>query len=208
MIKAEIKNLGEVVDTLDKWLEDVEALATKVAKGLAATTLHNVLNFSVQYSGDFAANWNYSINSIDTTFTPGAVVGPDNISKYKFGKEPNEGSFQALISREMSGSLDEAPQFALRRNRGKDNSFKLGDTIYISNSAKHDDAYAVGIETGTIHLKESGNYAPLKRAMQAALREAGGTSSISGNAVIDATGAKNITRWTQIDSLRRRARYG
>lgn len=194
----EIKNLGEVVDEIDKWLVDCEKLTTRVAKGIAVQIFSDVIYRSVQYSGDFAANWKFKVGSIDTTFEVDIFK---NKTFYKFGKGETEGKFEATVNVETYGDTSQAPRYAARKNAGRDSSFKLGDTIYLSNSSTHDHAYAPGIETGETYLRNPNNRAPLEKAREAVLGKG------SGLALIDASNVKKMSSITQVDSLRRRRTY-
>lgn len=211
----EIRNVGEVSQTIDKWLEEVEGIATKFCRGVAVRIFEQTLMNSVQYSGDFAANWKFSLNSIDTSFKRDAVPEFRNQSEVVTWTHGKEGEKQPFFSRFMpmddrgEGARFHAVSYTLRSNRGRDEAFKLGDTIYISNSAAHDEPYAEGIENGTIKLRIKSNARPLGRAVDAALMQAaGGASVVGGDNLVWSHGYKEITKRSQLDSLRRRPTGG
>lgn len=126
------------------WSAKAEKLATDVARGLGIDAFRHVLEISPQYSGDFAANWKYSLNFVDTTFDVG-VVTPSN--KYK-GHAQN---FRAEYA--FSQGDWPARNYALAANAGRASAFQLGDTAYISNSSEHDEPYAWLIEKNKIRFR-------------------------------------------------------
>lgn len=140
MIKVE--NLEQVFSDIDNWLAATEAQIEGVARGLATDALNTLLEHSPQYSGDFAANWNLSVNVPDHSFEAGI-----------FGKTFAVKDSGSPFSR---GDLP-AMQYAKAKAKGKLDGFKLGDTIWISNSAKHLELYAWKIENNQIKFRP-GNY--------------------------------------------------
>lgn len=208
----DIKNVGEVSATIDKWLEEVEKMATKFCRGVTVQIFEQILVNSVQYSGDFAGNWKYELNSITPEFKPGVAFTELEKTRVTWtqGKgDEKSGFFSAFMGiDEGGGDPGVAVGYSLRSARGKDNAFKLGDTVYLHNSSVHDDAYAPGIETGTTKLRVKQNYAPVERAYEAILNHvAGGASSVAGgDRLVGFDGYKKAIKKTQLDSLRRRQR--
>jgi hypothetical protein len=147
-----ITNLDQVFKEMDAWLLQAEAEVERVAISYAHTALKHAANRSPQYSGDFVSNWKLSVNRIPgiTEFEPN--VFPDKMfpteNPYQMGERPG---------------IDEA----IQRNEDaiSEFNFKLGDTIWLSNSAYHDSTYAWKIENSTIKLRpvNYGGYAPLKQ---------------------------------------------
>lgn len=113
----EITNLAEVNAQLDAWLAGVTRETEAVATGVAAYALRWLALHSPQYSGDFAANWKVKINGIDASFRENAVGGR--------GEAPRQ-----------QGDID-AVGYAVFNGLPRLASFKLGDTIKLSNSARH-----------------------------------------------------------------------
>lgn len=137
-----VENLEQVFSDIDNWLAAAEAQIEGIARGLATEALINLLDHSPQYSGDFAANWKVSVNVPDHSFEAGI-----------FGKTfAVKGSGSPFIRGDMP-----ALQYAMRNAMGKLDGFKLGDTIWISNSAKHLELYAWKIENNKIKFRP-GNY--------------------------------------------------
>lgn len=159
-----VTNIREVEKGLDAWLAAAEAKITNVTRGLGAVLFKTIVKESPQYSGDFAANWKYSLNSIDHSFTKdlfdGAVSRTEVIrqdlrnSNYLFTRKYPVGGF-------IKGS-PAAVDYAMAVNKGKDAAFKLGDTIHMSNSAAHDESYAMLIEDNKIKFRQGNNGAPAR----------------------------------------------
>lgn len=121
------------LENLDKvfagWLTAVKQEAEAVAIDLGKRVFEKILYESPQYSGDFAANWNVSVDAPDTSF-----------------KE------LPRVLREPVGRGDEyAINYA--KTHATWPSLSLGKTLVISNSAYHDEPYALKIETGEIEFR-------------------------------------------------------
>lgn len=207
----EAKNLGEVFDQIDKWIDDAEAVTTRFCRGMSVSIFEQVLANSVQYSGDFAANWKYSLNNIDSSFKKDAVPefrNPEFTVTWMHGTKDAKVPFWQMFTPMDDRGGDQlfyAVRYALRANRGRDNNFKLGDTIYISNNSEHDESYAAGIEEGSIKLRTADSKRPLGRAIDKVMGDAvGGAGRVSGEGVVDLAGYKSVTKRSQLDSLRRR----
>lgn len=130
----EVLNLEQFARGIERWAEKTEKLVEEVARGLAAEAFHRVVQESPQYSGDFAGGWKYAINRVDISFDSLAL--------------PFRGAGEPRISGDK-----EAINWAIAQNKWKDNDFKLGDTVYLSNSAEHDEPYAQLIEDGSIKFR-------------------------------------------------------
>ncbi len=134
MIK--VTNLGQVMSEIDRWLVAVQVEVEQIAIDLMKVMLRQALWNSPQYSGDFVANFKVSIGKQDRSFTPG--IFSDKIfptkAPYQKGDTP-------------------AITFAAMANADKATGFKLGGTIWLSNSAAHDDLYAWKIENNTLKLR-------------------------------------------------------
>lgn len=143
-----ITNLDQIDRELDAWLASVEAEITKVAKGLAVEALVTAAYESPQYSGDFTANWNLSVNQPDRSFTAGVFPEAAFPSKHPFinGDSP-------------------AIAYAMGQADGKLDNFKLGDTIWLCNSAVHQDDYAWKIENNRIKFRSGNSGSPLLHTM-------------------------------------------
>lgn len=142
-----------------KWKNDVNRALDKVSKesmdisnGVAVTLFYQLLQNSPQFSGDFAANWRYSINSPDTTFESTAEDWKEKVA---------DNSFQAF-----KAGYEEAISKAVARNKGKDTGYVLGDTFFLSNSAVHDEPYALKIEQGEIKFREGNQGYVMARSIE------------------------------------------
>lgn len=158
MIK--VTNLDEAFDIIDKWSGGVEEQLSAVAKGLANYALNYVLPVSAQYSGDFAANWNLSVNTPDRTFRQDLFPGRDY--------PRHKGSLPPFAMGDL------APQsYAIANNQGKLSGFKLGDSLWLANTAFHTDYYSFKIEDNQIQFRASNSGAPLARTFENIRREFG-----------------------------------
>lgn len=134
----EIKNLGQVIRQIEVWEVAVNKLVEDVARGLTIKLFKTAVEFSPQYSGDFAANWRYSLNAPDTSFDGQlfTVLGTDNQVRRR------QGDRQAI-------------SYAHAVNSGRASPFKLGDTVYISNSAEHGESYAEKVWKDSIRRRQA-----------------------------------------------------
>lgn len=149
----EITNITLVDTQLELWLAEIEKQATEVVKGLAIESFRTLLMTSAQFTGDFAANWNVSVGNIDTFFKP---LEHSRLSKKYFAN----GNSPVFIM--GSGP---AINEATRRNTGKLDIFRLGDSIFISNSSAHDEPYANLIEDGVVNFRPGNQGMPVATTM-------------------------------------------
>jgi hypothetical protein len=149
MIK--VLNIDAVFSQWDEWQKQVEAECLKIAIGLAKVTLGKALEASPQYSGDFAANWRLDVNNIVPFFQEG--IFPDK-------EFPTESPYQRRDT--------PAIRYAIGSNTGRLDSFKFGDTIWLHNSAAHDDLYAWKIEENLLRLRpvNYGGEGPLRQVKE------------------------------------------
>lgn len=139
MIDIKVTNIDQVFGELDAWLMSVQRDLEHLARGLATEAFIKILDHSPQYSGDFAANWKLSVGEMDKSY--GVML---------FGKLfPDPDPF-------INGD-EEAIMKAMSNAMGKLDGFKLGQTIWISNSSAHLTTYAWKIENNQIRFRP-GNY--------------------------------------------------
>lgn len=133
MLGIHVKNVESFISHVDQWFDKVETETAHVANGLTVELFKEILQTSPQLSGDFAGNWQYSINGINRTF---------NALNFLDQGKPlfKVGDHQAIT-------------YARAMNKGRDVGYKLGDTFFLSNSAVHDEPYALKIENGTINFR-------------------------------------------------------
>jgi hypothetical protein len=113
------------------WFGNVRTAVAEASVGLAHHAFETILETSPQYSGDFVANTRVSIGEPLTTFDP-FVVDRGVHNPFKMGDTP-------------------AQTYA--RGKAKWDVPKLGQSIFISSTAKHDDFYSWLIEDGQIKLR-------------------------------------------------------
>ena len=113
------------------WFAAVTEAVGEAAVGLAHQAFTEILETAPQYSGDFVANTRVNVGFPLTTFDP-FVVDPGVHRPYKMG-DPT------------------AQQHAIQQAVWT--VPKLGQSIFISSTAKHDDFYSWKIEEGSIKLR-------------------------------------------------------
>ena len=115
------------------WFADVEEAAAEAAVGLAHEAFTEILENSPQFSGDFTANTRVSTTGTpDRTFVEGLGGGTMH-NPFQMGAIPAQ-----LTA--MGNAQWTTP--------------KLGTSIFISSTAKHDENYAWKIERGEIALRD------------------------------------------------------
>lgn len=124
-----VKNLAGFDSVVQGWFAAVENAVAEAAVGLAHECFEQILEMAPQYSGDFVANTRYSI---------GAPTGT-----YEVFNDPKNHVFQ----------MGSTPAMAHARGKANWRTPALGETLFISTTVKHDEAYAWKIEAGTIKLR-------------------------------------------------------
>lgn len=141
-MSAALNGLPQFNAEVKKWFAAVEREAAKAATGLAKQVFEKVLEESPQNSGDFVANWKVSVGAPVDTFEPGVLS-----RKYSSHKgEDGIGDF-VRFKRGDAEAMDYARAHAQWKVP------KLGQSIFISNSAEHDERYAWQIEKGLIKFR-------------------------------------------------------
>lgn len=110
-----VQGLEQFDAVVKGWLAAVEKQAEDAAVKLAKVAFNRVVEHSPQYSGDYAANWKVSFGTPDRTFRSFGFSG-----KHAVGDEP-------AVSRAKAAANWKG--------------FKLGQQIFLSNSAVHYDPY-------------------------------------------------------------------
>lgn len=154
MIK--LNGLGKFDSDVRKWFKAVEVAAAGAAVGMAKQAFNQVIYTGPQYSGDYISNMRFEIGRVTPSFTAGLVparfsdvVGDDGVPRlnpYGMGDSP-------------------AITYAKRQLTGDFSGFKLGQSVFIHNSANHPnrdergvtDIYAFDIENGLINLRPVNN---------------------------------------------------
>ena len=130
---------------VNAWLLKAEELAVNVARGLAVEVFKRAVNGSPIFSGDFMSSWKFEVGSVTPSFTP---ITP--VDTYKHAESGHLHRY--LTEVEQTGySRASLRDLAYAENLGKElGVVKLGPTIYIHNSAEHDQQYAMMVENNTI----------------------------------------------------------
>ena len=128
-----VHGLSSLKSACAAFIAEARLNAQIAALGMAKRTFNHLLYISPQYSGDFVANWKVDYGTPSYRFTPQAL-----------GKSfPDEDPFKRGDTR----AIEYAKQNAAWRLPN------LGETIYLHNSAAHDEPYAWKVEDGTIRLR-------------------------------------------------------
>ena len=143
---VKVNNLPAFDAKVMAWFAAVEKATAEAAVGVAQEAFEQIIATGPQYSGDFVANTKVSVGSPDATFTP-FVLHDTTSDPFKMGDSP-------------------AMEYA--RSHANWPKLTLGQTIYISSSAKHDEFYAWKIENKEIKLRpeNAGAYAIYGRAIR------------------------------------------
>ena len=140
-----LEGLDKFDAAVGAWFGAVEKASQEAAAGLAKRIFDKVLIESPQATADFVANWKVSVNAPApaSDFTAGVIPG-------KFKSYPDS---VGIYSTELFKRGDpEGINYAKRHVVWS--PIKLGDIIFISNSAIHDEAYAWLIEEGEVNFRQ------------------------------------------------------
>lgn len=73
----EVRNLAQVNDGLDKWLESCEQLANDAFRGFAIRTFKYILDGTPQWSGNLAATWRMTVGQPAVGYSDSVFKGVD-----------------------------------------------------------------------------------------------------------------------------------
>src|SRR5574337_710226 len=126
---------GEFLASIDQWFGAVRKAAAKASVSMAYSALEYAAMTGPQFSGDFVANLKLAIGAPSLEFEEGAVAPSirygDKYQAYQQGSGP-------------------ARQYAEAEAQGRLSTFKLGQSIFLSSNAQHDEAYSWKIENNEI----------------------------------------------------------
>ena len=142
----DISNLSQFTAQLDQFADGVEQSVESVAEALAHEALVYLVNHSAQYSGDFTANWNYSVGIPNTSW--------------------KEDIFNLNASEPVIMGHGRAISYAMSKKRKDYRPIVLGETIYLTNGSQHDQAYAQMIEDNQIDFRPGNSGAPMARTIE------------------------------------------
>ena len=145
---------------LDAAFAELEAELTDVVRGMTVKIFNGFLSKTPQFMGRMTASWTYSLN-VPEYVDRSSLVDPEaeKLASHRF---TNLGTFKGLYRGHPL-----AIEIANAANVGKDNGFKLGQTVYLSNGVDHGEGpYAQDIEDGNIILRaENRPGAPVARTL-------------------------------------------
>ncbi len=124
------------------WITAVEVASQQAAVGLGEVALTFILEEGPQYSGDFVAGWEVGFNTPVNIWRPPQAGGAGLIKKGL--ADPREKGDPTSIDYALNRA---APRFEAASKQ------PLGSSIFLSNSAYHDEPYAWKIELGEIKFR-------------------------------------------------------
>lgn len=128
----EVKGLAAFDSTIQDWFREVEQAAAEAAVGMAKSAFNSILNNSPQFSGDFVANWKVEVGGVTPSFESNVIKGFNRSSPYQVG---------------------DSPAISYAKSKAKWPKLKLGQDIYLHNSAFHEEPYAFKIENNQINFR-------------------------------------------------------
>jgi hypothetical protein len=151
---AEVKKSSTFDLVVSDWIDEVKTAAEDVAVGVAKVIFNHAIYNGPQYSGDYVANWKVSIGTLRPEFDHNAIGGVGRVPRYK------KGSVSAI-------------QYA--QSRADFSGFKLGQTLYLHNSAAHDEPHAWLIENNMINFRpvNAGAHSIMRRSVAFAMNRFG-----------------------------------
>ncbi len=130
---VKVTNLSAFDAQVDAWFAAVEKAATEAAVGLAREAFEQIIENGPQNSGDFVAQTKVSV---------GAPAPVSDFEPFQLHNKAND-PFQ----------MGDSPAMEYAKSHAVWPTIKLGQTVFISSSAKHDEFYAWKIEKGQIKLR-------------------------------------------------------
>ena len=132
---------------INEALDELEAELTDVCRGLSVRVWNSVLSKTPQFMGRMAASWNYTIGTPEYVDRSG-LVDPlsEKLPSHRFN---DLGEFRGLYRGHPF-----AIEIANNACAGRDQQFKLGDTVWITNGVDHGEGpYSGEIEEGNVNLR-------------------------------------------------------
>lgn len=136
----EFTNLQEFLDELTLEISSVNSEVTEVFRGFCVVAFHKVVMTTPQWTGNAAANWNFSVGAEDTSVD---FSYKDTADSKEWGEEP-------VYS--LQSPHPNATSSAIMKNLGKENAVTLEQSVYISNSAE-----SLGHEFYIMYLEDNPN---------------------------------------------------
>lgn len=131
----ELKGVDAFIAGIDKWLEEVEELAVEVYRGLAIEGLRAVVVETPQDTGNAASNWNFSIDSQDTSVT-------DELRQLVKSAEGSNLDYESFPQYSKRTPNPRAFELVAERNGGREfDLLSLDQEVYISNSSGLEESY-------------------------------------------------------------------
>jgi hypothetical protein len=137
-----LEGLDKFDSVVEAWFGAVEQAAQQSAAGLGQVALTRILEESPQYTGDFVGGWEVGFNSPPLIWRPPRFVKRNAIDTGV--SEPFQKGDEPAIDYALAKG---EPRLAAAAAQ------PLGTSIYLSNSAAHNEQYAWKIELGQIDFR-------------------------------------------------------
>lgn len=132
MLEAEVS-----WDDLDGDFAKLEQEVTEIVRGFTVETFLGILAKTPQYYGRLAASWNYSLNQ---------PYYANRTAQVEAGRGKEQDRVEGPVNLRWRGH-PLAVQIAIQACAGKDEAFRLGQTVWIANGADHGEGkYSQDIE--------------------------------------------------------------
>lgn len=123
--KTTARSFGKQIDAE---IEKMDLMLNGVMRGLAITAFGVLLEETPQWSGNAAANWNFSIGS------------PDLSTNHKFKRDLDKSNAPISLAASMEAKSKGDPEaiiFAIRQNAGREVGITYRTPVFLSNSAEN-----------------------------------------------------------------------
>lgn len=128
-----VTNKAQFDAKIAAWIAAVKAGAERAVTRMARDAQRFATLSSPTFSGDFASNWNVSYGTVDTTF------------------HTSGGDYMPIGNNLRAQAINSA--LSVTQGRFNMQGFKLGQKVFIANSAAHDEPYAILIERNQINFR-------------------------------------------------------
>ena len=123
------------------WFASVESAAAEAAVSIAKDGFEQIIEGLPQYSSDMVSNVNVSVGAPDGSFTPG-------LGGNRLAGDPVGGKVSFVPSQR-----GDTQGMEIARARAKFPKITLGQSVFVSSNASHDEPYSVAVEEGLVNLR-------------------------------------------------------
>jgi len=138
-------NFGWEPGSLEAAFAVLERECTNIIRGLTVQVWDSILLRTPQYAGGMVASWTYSLNAPQfydrSDFVDSRALAMGNVNTFRSVNPRSRGDLAAI-------------SIADGINVGREQAFRLGDMVYISNGVDHGEGpYAYDVESGAVRLR-------------------------------------------------------